>query len=46
MPRNNSSDDIPQRQAGATLDPADQAEVIINRESIRAAYEQQRDNDA
>jgi len=38
-------DDIPQREAGATLDAADQAEVIMARESLRAAYEEQRERD-
>jgi len=30
---------IPQREVGATLDAPDAAQVIANRESIRAAYE-------
>jgi len=31
--------DLPHREPGATLPPEEQAEVITNRESIRAAYE-------
>jgi hypothetical protein len=31
----------PQREAGATLDAADAAQLLANRESIRAAYETQ-----
>jgi hypothetical protein len=33
------SDDLPQRDPGATLEPPDRAQLIINRESIRAAYD-------
>lgn len=38
-----NADDIPQRDAGATLEPPDRAELIINRESIRAAYDEPKD---
>lgn len=31
----------PQREAGATLDAPDAAQLLANRESIRAAYENQ-----
>lgn len=37
-------DKLPQRDAGATLDPADRAALIINRESVRAAYEEKDGN--
>lgn len=35
----NDRTDLPQRDPGATLDPADRAQLIINRESIRAEHE-------
>jgi len=34
--------DLPQRVVGATLGDDDRARVIANRESIRAAYEDQK----
>lgn len=34
---------IPQREAGATLAPDEQAVVITKRESIRAAYEAEKE---
>lgn len=34
-----NSGDLPKRDVGATLDPVDRAELIVKRESIRAAYE-------
>jgi hypothetical protein len=37
--RDNDSE-LPKRDAGATLDPADRAQLIINRESVRAAYDE------
>jgi hypothetical protein len=38
--RDGAQDDLPQRDAGATLDPPDRAALIINRESMRAAYDE------
>lgn len=35
-----ASDELPQRDPGATLDAPDRAQLIINRESIRAAYDE------
>jgi hypothetical protein len=36
-----NSNDLPKREAGATLDAPDRAQLIINRESQRAAYEKE-----
>lgn len=33
-------EELPQCDPGATLDPPDRAQLIINRESIRAAYDE------
>ncbi|MFD2792545.1 hypothetical protein ACFS27_03190 [Promicromonospora vindobonensis] len=33
--------DLPQREVGATLTPEDQAQLITNREHMRAAYERE-----
>jgi hypothetical protein len=35
-----TNDELPQRDAGATLDAPDRAQLIINRESMRAAYDE------
>lgn len=35
-----NNDDLPKREAGATLDAPDRAQLIINRESQRAAYDE------
>jgi hypothetical protein len=35
-----NDNDLPQREAGATLDAPDRAQLIINRESQRAAYDE------
>lgn len=34
---------LPQRNAGSTLDAPDAAQLITNRESIRAAYDRQKE---
>jgi hypothetical protein len=42
--RDGAQDDLPQRDPGATLDPPDRAQLIINRESVRAAYDEKDGN--
>lgn len=37
-------EELPQRDPGATLDPPDRARLIINRESVRAAYDEKDGN--
>lgn len=39
--RDHDDDQLPQRDPGATLDAPDRAQLIINRESMRAAYEEE-----